>query len=83
MLGGAPHGVWLDDFWISYSHSSPLLLIFACLFILLFRNIFDICLNDSNSCHAEETKLSRLFSIPRRSDFLVRSARLGIGSHTQ
>ena len=71
------------DFMISYSLSSPFLLMFTCLFILLFRSIFDICLNDTNTCNAEETKMPRPFSIPSRSDFLVRSAVLGIDSHTQ
>ena len=83
MLGGALHGVLPDDFMIYYSHSLPFLLMFPCLFILLFKNISDICLNDSNSCHAEKTKMPRPFSIPRRSDFLVRSAVLGMDSHTQ
>ena len=83
MLGDALHGVWPDDFMISFSHSSPFLLMFPCFFILLFRNICDICLNDTNSCHAEETKMPRPFSIPMRSDFLVRSAILGMGSHAQ
>ena len=83
MLGGAPHGVWPDDIMISYSHSSPFLLMFPCLFILFFRNISDICLNDTNSCHAEETKMSRPFPIPWRSVFLVRSEVLGMCSHTQ
>ena len=83
MLGVALHGGWPDDFMVLYSHSSPFLLIFQYLFILLFRNISDICLNDTNPCHAEETKMPRPFSIPRRSDFLVRNVVLRMGSHTQ